>query len=188
MRGRPTAARRASAALFLFTLLAWASPSYALDNVTISTFQGSFVALPLYVAKAYKLFEKNGLDAQLLYGTGIQPTNILVGGSANFGDFAIEHGVNLIGKNQDLKLLVVCQGATPYGLIVRNDVPTPNLHKPYPQMLKDLKGLKLGVVAQPLRAALTGSLASPGLFEVMEVLGREETLGRIEDAASGAPG
>jgi len=45
------------------------------------------------------------------------------------------------------------------------------------------KGLKLGVVAQPLRAALTGSLASPGIFEVMEVLGRDETLGRLADAA-----
>jgi glutamyl-tRNA synthetase len=44
-------------------------------------------------------------------------------------------------------------------------------------------GLKLGAIAQPLRAALTGSLASPGLFEVMEVLGREESLARIADAA-----
>jgi len=45
------------------------------------------------------------------------------------------------------------------------------------------KGVKLGAVAQPLRAALTGSLASPGIFEVMEVLGRSESLGRIEDVA-----
>ena len=45
------------------------------------------------------------------------------------------------------------------------------------------KGVKLGAVAQPLRAALTGSLASPGIFEIMEVLGRDETIGRIEDAA-----
>jgi glutamyl-tRNA synthetase len=45
------------------------------------------------------------------------------------------------------------------------------------------KGIKLGAVAQPLRAALTGSLASPGIFEVMDVLGREETLGRLADAA-----
>jgi glutamyl-tRNA synthetase len=43
-------------------------------------------------------------------------------------------------------------------------------------------GIKLGSVAQPLRAALTGSTASPGIFEVMEVLGGEETLGRITDA------
>jgi len=44
------------------------------------------------------------------------------------------------------------------------------------------KGLGLALVAQPLRAALTGSVASPSIFEVMEVLGREETLGRIADA------
>jgi glutamyl-tRNA synthetase len=48
-------------------------------------------------------------------------------------------------------------------------------------------GLKLGAVAQPLRAALTGSLASPGIFEVMEVLGREESLARIADAAATGP-
>lgn len=45
-------------------------------------------------------------------------------------------------------------------------------------------GLKLGKIAQPLRAALTGSTASPGLFEVMVVLGREEVLLRLKDAAA----
>jgi glutamyl-tRNA synthetase len=49
----------------------------------------------------------------------------------------------------------------------------------------DEKGTKLGSVAQPLRAALTGSVASPGIFIVMEVLGREETLARIADVAKG---
>ncbi len=43
-------------------------------------------------------------------------------------------------------------------------------------------GAKLGAVAQPLRAALTGSNVSPGIFEVMEVLGQDETLGRLDDA------
>jgi glutamyl-tRNA synthetase len=45
-------------------------------------------------------------------------------------------------------------------------------------------GAKLASVAQPLRAALTGSTASPGIFDVMELLGREETLDRIADAVS----
>ena len=49
----------------------------------------------------------------------------------------------------------------------------------------EARSIKLGAVAQPLRAALTGSLASPGIFEVMEVLGRDETLARIGDAAAG---
>jgi glutamyl-tRNA synthetase len=46
----------------------------------------------------------------------------------------------------------------------------------------EIKGVKLGQVAQPLRAALTGAATSPGLFEVMEVLGRDESLGRVNDA------
>jgi glutamyl-tRNA synthetase len=45
-------------------------------------------------------------------------------------------------------------------------------------------GAKLGQVAQPLRAALTGRGTSPGIFDVIEVLGREEALGRIADAAA----
>jgi glutamyl-tRNA synthetase len=44
-------------------------------------------------------------------------------------------------------------------------------------------GVKLGAVAQPLRAALTGSAVSPGVFEVAATLGREEALARIADAA-----
>jgi glutamyl-tRNA synthetase len=45
-------------------------------------------------------------------------------------------------------------------------------------------GLKLGKVAQPLRAALTGSTVSPPVFDVMAALGREEALARIRDQAS----
>jgi glutamyl-tRNA synthetase len=43
--------------------------------------------------------------------------------------------------------------------------------------------LKLGKAAQPLRAALTGRLVSPGVFDVMAVLGRDEALGRLSDQA-----
>jgi glutamyl-tRNA synthetase len=44
--------------------------------------------------------------------------------------------------------------------------------------------LKLGAVAQPLRAALTGRTTSPGIFEVLDVLGRTESLGRLRDQAT----
>jgi len=43
--------------------------------------------------------------------------------------------------------------------------------------------LKLGAVAQPLRAALTGRTTSPGIFEVLDVLGRQESLARLKDQA-----
>ncbi|BBF92919.1 glutamate--tRNA ligase [Blastochloris tepida] len=42
-------------------------------------------------------------------------------------------------------------------------------------------GLKLGQVAQPLRAALTGKTTSPGIFDVLVVLGRTESVGRMRD-------
>src|SRR6202045_582245 len=43
--------------------------------------------------------------------------------------------------------------------------------------------IKLGDAAQPVRAALTGRATSPGIFDVLEVLGREESLARLRDQA-----
>jgi len=45
----------------------------------------------------------------------------------------------------------------------------------------DETGLKLGKAAQPLRAALTGRTTSPGVFDVLAVLGRDESLARLGD-------
>lgn len=44
------------------------------------------------------------------------------------------------------------------------------------------KGMKLKDLAQPVRVALTGGTISPGIFEVMEVLGKDRTLKRLEKA------
>ncbi|RIY01576.1 glutamate--tRNA ligase [Aureimonas flava] len=46
------------------------------------------------------------------------------------------------------------------------------------------QGLKLGKAAQPLRAALTGKTTSPGVFDVLDVLGRDETLARLREQAA----
>jgi glutamyl-tRNA synthetase len=48
----------------------------------------------------------------------------------------------------------------------------------------EAQGLKLGKVAQPLRAALTGRLTSPPVFDVMAVLGKDESIGRLSDQAA----
>jgi glutamyl-tRNA synthetase len=44
----------------------------------------------------------------------------------------------------------------------------------------DATGVKLGQVAQPLRAALTGRTSSPPLFEMLALLGRQESLNRLK--------
>ena len=46
------------------------------------------------------------------------------------------------------------------------------------------ENLKLGKVAQPLRAAVTGSTVSPPIFDVLATLGRDEAIGRIKDQAA----
>jgi glutamyl-tRNA synthetase len=50
------------------------------------------------------------------------------------------------------------------------------------------KGIKLGNVAQPLRVALTGRTTSPGIFDVLTVLGKAESLARISDLVGAAQG
>lgn len=49
------------------------------------------------------------------------------------------------------------------------------------RQVAEAAGVKLGAVAQPLRAALVGRKVSPGIFDVLELLGRDESLGRIAD-------
>jgi glutamyl-tRNA synthetase len=51
--------------------------------------------------------------------------------------------------------------------------------------LAERAGAKLGAIAQPLRAALTGRTTSPGIFNVLAVLGRQESLSRLRDQAGG---
>jgi glutamyl-tRNA synthetase len=49
----------------------------------------------------------------------------------------------------------------------------------------EARGLKLGGIAQPLRAAITGSSVSPPIFEVMAIIGRDEALARLCDQTDG---
>jgi len=55
------------------------------------------------------------------------------------------------------------------------------------QAVAEARGLGLGKVAQPVRVALTGGTASPGIYDVVLVLGREESLKRLDDALALVP-
>jgi glutamyl-tRNA synthetase len=46
----------------------------------------------------------------------------------------------------------------------------------------DETGLGFGKIAQPVRVALTGTMVSPGIFEVIEVLGKTRVLARLREA------
>ena len=49
-------------------------------------------------------------------------------------------------------------------------------------------GIKLGALAQPVRVAMTGGTESPGIFEVLEILGKEKTLKRLDKAVKAITG
>jgi glutamyl-tRNA synthetase len=53
------------------------------------------------------------------------------------------------------------------------------------RLVAEEAGLGLGKIAQPLRAALTGRTTSPGIFDVLALLGRDEALGRLDDTIAG---
>jgi len=55
-----------------------------------------------------------------------------------------------------------------------------NLERVFRQIVVDEMGFKLGKIAQPVRVALTGMTASPGLFEVIDVLGKDAVLKRMQ--------
>jgi glutamyl-tRNA synthetase len=61
---------------------------------------------------------------------------------------------------------------------------TPETTEAATRAFAEANNLKLGAVAQPLRVALTGRTTSPGIFDVLAVLGREECLARLGDQAS----
>jgi len=59
------------------------------------------------------------------------------------------------------------------------------LEEAFKQLIQD-EGMKMGQLAQPVRVALTGRSASPGIFEVMDLLGRERTIGRLRQGIARA--
>ena len=70
-------------------------------------------------------------------------------------------------------------------LAAENDWTTDGLEATTKALAERLE-LGLGKLAQPLRAALTGSTTSPGIFDVLALLGKEESLARIEAQATRA--
>jgi len=57
---------------------------------------------------------------------------------------------------------------------------SPQLEKLFSEAAQS-RGLGLGKVAQPVRVALTGGTASPGIYDVILILGRDETMKRLDD-------
>ena len=86
-------------------------------------------------------------------------------------------------------LVVKVEGESPYALVKKavevlggmDEFTEEGLENELRKLTEDM-GVGFGKLAQPLRVALTGSSASPGIFEVLQYLGKERTLKRIQYA------
>lgn len=66
------------------------------------------------------------------------------------------------------------------GLSVLDDFSAENIESLFKKIVEE-EGMKLGKLAQPVRVALTGTTVSPGIYDVLILLGKEETLKRLGD-------
>lgn len=69
------------------------------------------------------------------------------------------------------------------GLTSLEDFTIENMKEVFERVMAE-RELKLGKIAQPVRVALTGGTVSPGIFEVMDILGKDEVLDRLNKAVS----
>ena len=88
---------------------------------------------------------------------------------------------DLLQRGMDFEKTMIALTAARDGLAVLDDFDTHSIEDLLRPMAKDL-GIKVGQLLGSLRAAVTGQRVSPPIFESVEVLGRETTLSRIEDA------
>ena len=95
--------RRVIAALGLALL---ATPAAAAEKVKMSIFQANLCCLPVYVAQHLKLFEKHGVEVELVYGTGIQVANSSSAARPTSARSRSSTGLRF-EQGPDVKLLVV---------------------------------------------------------------------------------
>src|SRR4030043_330127 len=89
--------------------------------------------------------------------------------------------------NEKAKIKFLNEKSLPYlielkdSLVSISDFSASELEKVFTSIIEK-HGIKLGNLAQPVRVAMTGRTESPGIFEVIEIAGKEKTLKRLEEA------
>lgn len=143
---------RVIVSLLALALLLAAAPEITAQPrtpVKIAVLRAAFVYFTPYVAEGKGFFAQHGLDAQLVYfRSGAETTTAVVSGSTEFGALATEHVTQVREQGLRLKAIVANLTDSPFTLIVRKEVELPNAARGYPHVVRDLKGLKLGITGR----------------------------------------
>lgn len=132
-------------------LIVWLSTTATAADLTKVKvgYYPALVDIPVFIAESQGMFTKNGLDVEMIsFTTGPALIGSLLSGSTPF----IDGGGALlsfpqVSRGHKVRGVANFWAQNLYTLIVRKEVPTPNAGQPYPAMVRDLKGKRIGVVA-----------------------------------------
>ena len=147
-----------------------AAPAMAADTetVTFGTYGGTTGNMHAFLAEKEGLCEKYGFECKLaVLNTGPLQLQAMLGGSIDVGLFVPEVAFGGINRGADIQVTAGAVGGQPYVIVAGSDVSLPNLSKGYPDSMKDMKGLTIGVPARGSGAELLllRMLADVGLSE-----------------------
>ena len=136
-----------AAALVMVGSPSFAQSAPALGSATFTVVGGGFVNTPTSIMIQKGFLAKHGVTGKLqTLATGPVIVASLVGGSTDFADANPALSWPLIKQGQCLRYLTAGQGVTG-DFVAQADLKLPNLNRGFPESIKDLKGLKIGVVA-----------------------------------------
>ena len=136
-----------AAALAIVAGSSIAQQAPSLGSATFTVVGGGFVNTPTSIMIQKGFLAKHGVTGKLqTLATGPVIVASLVGGSTDFADANPGLSWPLIKQGQCLRYLTAGQGVTG-DLVAQADLKLPNLSRGFPESIKDLKGLKIGVVA-----------------------------------------
>lgn len=120
----------------------------AVTKIQVMTYNGAYTSLPAHIAKDLGFYAKYNLDAELtVVNSGPAGVAALLGGSLDFIEPPTDQIIENQIKGTDLKIVVGNEIKNFFNLIVSAKVPLPHAGKGYPEVMHDLKGLRIGVNA-----------------------------------------
>ena len=117
--------------------------------VKIAAFPGSFASLPVFVANERGLFKKHNLNVTIMdVKGGSQSGQALLAGAVDFALVAIEEVISMNAKGKAVQEVVGGTTRLPFTFIAANKVDLPHAKEGYPAVIRDLKGLRLGITSK----------------------------------------
>jgi NitT/TauT family transport system substrate-binding protein len=114
--------------------------------VTMTSFNGSFASLSVYVANRKGFFAQHGVAPNFVTVTsGSAAMQAMLSGSAEMANVAIFEALTAASKGEDVKYIVGAATGAFGELVVGKDVTLPNEQAGFPAVIQDLKGKKIGV-------------------------------------------